>query len=310
MSAPSGAAATVRRDRLTIESPEGVPLHLTRAGLGARTGALAIDLTILATIALVILLGGVALGVALLGELAIAVVTIGLFVLRSFYFVLGELGTRGQTPGKRLVGIQVVARDGGPLTPDLVLARNLLREIELFLPLMLLGADLTIPGLPGWVSPLLLVIWIGLNAALPLVRGHGSRLGDLVAGTAVVLRPAGRLRGELAGERSAGRTTAATPSAESMPHDPATGDPGPTFTAGQLDVYGVRELQILEDVLRRDASTMDAELLPRVAERIRSRIGWEGPVTEPEVFLRAFYRAQRARLEQELRLGRRRQRRR
>src|SRR3546814_9024800 len=58
----------------------------------------------------------------------------------TFWFIGFELGSRAATPGKRLMGIRVVARDGGRLTADAVVARNLIRELELFLPLMMLGA--------------------------------------------------------------------------------------------------------------------------------------------------------------------------
>ena len=74
-----------------------------------------------------------------------------------------------------------------------------------------------------------------------------------------------------------------------------------TFTDAQLDVYGVYELQVLEDVLRRaDASAMET-----VAQRIRHKIRWERRDEPPEPFLRAFYAALRARLEQRLLLGKR-----
>jgi uncharacterized RDD family membrane protein YckC len=59
---------------------------------------------------------------------------LGFFMLRTFWFIGFELGSRAATPGKRLMGIRVVARDGGRLTADAVVARNLIRELELFLP--------------------------------------------------------------------------------------------------------------------------------------------------------------------------------
>ncbi len=46
-------------------------------------------------------------------------------LLRTFWFIGFELGARAATPGKRLMGIRVVARDGGRLTADAVVARNL-----------------------------------------------------------------------------------------------------------------------------------------------------------------------------------------
>src|SRR5439155_3313446 len=64
---------------------------------------------------------------------------LGFFVLRNCWFSLFEMGGRGATPGKRLLGLRVVARDGARLTGGAVIARNAMREIEIFLPLSFLG---------------------------------------------------------------------------------------------------------------------------------------------------------------------------
>src|SRR6185369_3579209 len=60
---------------------------------------------------------------------------LGAFVLRNFWFIYFETGPRGATPGKRWFGLRVATRNGEPLSPDAVVARNLVRELELFLPL-------------------------------------------------------------------------------------------------------------------------------------------------------------------------------
>jgi hypothetical protein len=78
------------------------------------------------------------------------------------------------------------------------------------------------------------------------------------------------------------------------------------FTDPQLQVYGVKELQVLEDVLRRPRNTETARLMEEVRDRIRRRIGWgERNVgsRETESFLRDFYTAQRALLERRKNLG-------
>ena len=41
---------------------------------------------------------------------------IGFFILRNGWFSLFEMGSRGATPGKRMLGLRVVARDGARLT--------------------------------------------------------------------------------------------------------------------------------------------------------------------------------------------------
>jgi hypothetical protein len=72
------------------------------------------------------------------------------------------------------------------------------------------------------------------------------------------------------------------------------------FTDEQVDAYGVMELQVLEEVIRRNEKRIAAD----VARRIRDKIGWTGH--EPDLeFLRAYYAALRRRLEQRLLFGRR-----
>src|SRR5688500_12945629 len=64
---------------------------------------------------------------------------LGFFLIRNFYFIVMEMGPRAATFGKRANGLRVVARSGARLTADAVVARNLLREIEFYLPLSFLG---------------------------------------------------------------------------------------------------------------------------------------------------------------------------
>src|SRR6202035_1621094 len=71
------------------------------------------------------------------------------------------------------------------------------------------------------------------------------------------------------------------------------------FSDEQLERYGILELQVLEDVLRRsDAYGSDA-LLIEIGEKSRRKIEWRGavPPRDAWTFLRDFYAAQRAFLE-------------
>ena len=76
-----------------------------------------------------------------------------MFLARYGYFLIQELGPRGATWGKRITGIRIAARDGGRLTAEAVIARNLLRDIELFMPLVFLmvapSGDMGSAGLAG-----------------------------------------------------------------------------------------------------------------------------------------------------------------
>ncbi len=82
------------------------------------------------------------------------------------------------------------------------------------------------------------------------------------------------------------------------------------ITAEQLDLYGIYELQVLEDVLRRQPNPADEELLKVICSKIITKIGGHQDPSKvaAEPFLRAFYAAQRGRLEHKMLLGKRQER--
>ena len=91
---------------------------------------------------------------------------------------------------------------------------------------------------------------------------------------------------------------------------PAQDAPGYAFTAEQLDQYGIDELQVLEDLLRRADHPREREVLEAVTRRVRDKIGWTDEVPSGEVvrFLNEFYRQLRAQLEHKALFGVRQQR--
>jgi uncharacterized RDD family membrane protein YckC len=133
-------------------TPEGVDLRLRIGDASERAAALILDLLVI--VAMLIGLTIAACSAAVAGgengrEVIAIVWLLGFFVLRNFYFTAFELSGRAATPGKRIMGLRVIARDGGRLTADSVFARNAMRELELFLPATLLlarGQGST----PGW----------------------------------------------------------------------------------------------------------------------------------------------------------------
>ncbi len=272
-----------RRRELT--TPEGVLVHVRLASIGERLGALAVDITVLivAFIALValVILGG--------GNLGVAFATLILFLLRCFYFTLFELAWNGRTLGKRATRLRVVNRRGGALAPSAVIARNLMREVEMFAPLSLaIAAPRAFTT--GQLELVAALVWVGALACLPLFNRDRLRAGDMVAGTWVIAEPKPALLPDLARGGGGG--------AVEQPY---------RFTPTQLAVYGVKELQVLEEVLR--STHADAYAARRdVAQRIIKRIGYEVPdqrTFEATRFLEAFYAAQRGRLEADLAFGRR-----
>lgn len=270
-----------------VVTPEGVPIRFAVALAGDRLGAFLLDLLAIAGIVLVIVIPLVVLAVRGLveGDLVLAAAVLAVFLVRTFYFAFFELAWQGQTPGKRRLRIRAVEARGGPLTAEAIIARNLTRELELFLPMAALFAPEAIfPGAPAWAR-LATTAWMLVFGFLPLFNRDRLRVGDLVAGTVVVRTPEAVLLEDLA----------ATRAREAL-----------GFTDEQLDVYGVYELQVLEDVLRRRGQPGHEDAARTVAAKVREKIRWSGePVPDGE-FLEAFYAALRARLERRLLFGKRR----
>lgn len=263
-----------------LPTPEGLELRFGRATASERLLAVTIDLVIV----LVAMLLCVLVFALTLGQGA---AFIAAFLLRHGYFAWFETRWNGSTPGKRLFHLRVVRADGGPLTVETVLARNLTREVELFLPLqVLLVPDALFAGHDGWVRTLA-VLWILGLLFFPLGNAHRLRIGDLLAGTRVVLSPRVQLVRDLADAKVVAFR----------------------FTPAQLSIYGEHELSVLEDVLRKGTNKKLDPVLAEVTKSICRRIGWQDPdaVRGHEArFLREFYGAQRQHLEHALLLGRRR----
>lgn len=272
-------AASAKKIRQFV-TPEGVDLELRIASAGLRFGALLVDLLL---IVLALLLFGLFLDwidVAASRDTIEIIWLLGFFVLRTFWFIGFELGSRAATPGKRLMGIRVVARDGGRLTADAVVARNLIRELEIFLPLMMLGVGASEDMVSGWIM-LAGVLWALTLSLFLLFNRDRMRMGDLIAGTWVVMARRAKLDADIAVDKA--------------------GD-AMAFTDAELAVYGIFELQELERVLR----GRDPRAMREVADAIRAKIG--RPVAEEDdVFLLSYYRQLKARLERKLLFGKRRE---
>lgn len=276
--------------RRVIETPEGVGVAVELADPGTRAAALLIDLTIIVAASLV--------GMLLLWLLAPLVGThasmtlfaLLLFFLRCPYFLLFELRWQGQTPGKRMLALRVVDRRGGALSPTALAARNIMREVEVFLPMaLLLAPPPNMGGGTWWFYSAL--IWAGVFALMPMFNRDRLRVGDMVGGTWVVSTRRTALASDLA---KAGKRRGAAA--------------GFHFTAAQLDAYGIAELQVLEQVLREAATAANRKTKDEVFDRIRAKIDYGEFVARADVddFLAAYYGALRAHLEQRALFGDRR----
>ncbi|HYW15154.1 MAG TPA: RDD family protein [Allosphingosinicella sp.] len=266
--------------RRSFVTPEGVDLQLELGTAGARAGAFMLDAVMMITI---LVLATVALGFlafASMGEWIIILWLLGFFVLRNGWFSLFEMGGRGATPGKRLIGLRVVARDGARLTGGAVIARNAMREIEVYLPLSFL-AQQTAQGTADAFLVIFALVWSGIFLFFPLFNRDRLRIGDLIAGTWVV------------------RTVGASLGADLVQ---GVERPRRTFTEAELNLYGVYELQTLEDVLRGKSD----KAVATVARAIRDKAGIDEWGNDRE-FLSDYYAALCARLESGLLVGRRRE---
>jgi uncharacterized RDD family membrane protein YckC len=273
----------VPRNRREILTPEGVLLPIDLADHGERAVALIIDLFVwLCVTALLYVAIAAFLLQGVLVDIAVTLILFIAFIVRTFYFVYFELAWQGATPGKWVTGLRVIDRRGGPLTPSAVFARNLTREVEMFLPA---GLVMSLGGGGSW-EKLALLAWAGLFAALPLFNRDRMRGGDFIAGTIVIAIPKRALLADLV---------------ESVN---CYG-----FSSRQLAAYGAFELQILEELLRRPRSGQTMALLTEVCAKICAKIGWTTPVPAGEVltFLTEFYSAERAFLERERLYGRHRE---
>ena len=300
----NAATRQLRNDRQRVMvTPEGIALPVVLASRGARFGALMIDLIliglamILATVAIGLLAGGTAkLGFEAdqakgaarhaLDFLFILWVA-AIFLFRNAYFLFFELGPRGATPGKRMVGIRIAARDGGRLSAEMVIARNLLRDIELFLPAVLL-AGASAEG--AEMGPVMLgaIAWFLVFALFPFFNRDRLRAGDLIAGSWVLEAPKRKLEAAMSLGHAARGTSAATGTSY-------------RFGEAELAIYGEFELQTLERVLRENRP----EALSAVSEAICRKIGWNPGAGDERAFLEAYYTQLRARLEGGMRMGKR-----
>ncbi len=155
-------------DKLTIETPEQIPLEFPLAGIGSRFLALAVDTLLQTAVSLALFLAGVFIfaGLGLFtspaGVWLTALAVLAFFLLQSGYFIFFEALWNGQTPGKRRLHLRVIRDSGRPITVYDAFARNLLRIVDV---------------LPGLYA-------VGIVSML--LSSRNKRLGDYVAGTVVV----------------------------------------------------------------------------------------------------------------------------
>jgi hypothetical protein len=178
-----------------------------------------------------------------------------------------------------MMGLRVVARDGARLTGGAVIARNAMREIEVFLPLSFLAAQAAEGAADAFLT-IFALGWSGIFLLFPLFNRDRLRVGDLVAGTWVVQAIGMRLARDVASPVERHRRQ---------------------FSDAALLLYGEFELQTLEEVLRNGKD----DAIGTVAAMIRDKVGIANDGHDRE-FLEDYYVALCVRLEGGALLGRRR----
>jgi uncharacterized RDD family membrane protein YckC len=263
-------------DEISFETPENIQVSYRAAGLGTRFIAWFLDTILLwaliFAIFLILICSGIASDVVLrhmpkTGSpeqpeevVRVASYAFGLFLLINglsgfLYYVVCELLLRGQTWGKRQMGLRVVKADGFSLDPTSIFVRNIFRVID---------------NLP--------ILWI-----VPLVTQRSQRLGDLVAGTIVVVDKIEKMT-------SVREALAARSPLESKFR----------FDAGALKLARPEDVRAVEKILDRWSSLSKAErdmFLTRLVEPLAGRMKVEMPAEADrlqflEDFLAAVYRRQ------------------
>ena len=161
-----------------ISTADNVSLEFELAGPGSRFSAYLLDFlySVLLMIALVLLMlftGAAGLRSLInlfrgdggwLASWGTALLILILFAIHWGYYVFFEGLWHGSTPGKRNLGIRVIRQDGLPIGFREAALRNLLRVADMLPP-------------PCYI----------LGGLVAHFDSHGRRLGDMVAGTYVVM---------------------------------------------------------------------------------------------------------------------------
>lgn len=149
-----------RQSRLRIETPEGVVFSFELATPVTRALAWAVDAAAIAAVSYFV--GQICQALNLLSrDWASAVSVIGYFAISVAYAILLEWRWRGQTIGKRLLGLRVIDVHGLRLQLPQIALRNLLRVVDILPFFYLVG---------------------GLTAVF---SRNAQRLGDMAANTVV-----------------------------------------------------------------------------------------------------------------------------
>ncbi|MFO7947139.1 MAG: RDD family protein [Armatimonadota bacterium] len=157
----------MRRDVITIRTPEQIEIEYELAGLGSRFVACLLD-TLIVTVGMAVLVLAAWLlftffaGTSLLRLIPAVIIGISGLLAYVLYYIICEMQMEGQSPGKRATGLRVIRDDGRPISLADSVIRNLVRIADF---------------LPGSYFVGIISVWFSR---------YSRRLGDYAAGTIVV----------------------------------------------------------------------------------------------------------------------------
>ncbi len=155
-------------EQLSVETPEQISINYQKAGIGSRFYAALLDTIILVLIlflGIYVNLGMIRYLSDIFGNWLGAIGGIIVFAMFWGYYMVFEIVTNGQSPGKYALGLRVIKDGGYPITFSDSAIRNLVRLAD-FLP-----------------------SFYGVGLIVMLFSPNWQRLGDLAAGTLVVKTP-------------------------------------------------------------------------------------------------------------------------
>lgn len=159
--------------QIAVETPENIDLYAEPAGIIVRSLAYVIDLLIRGLVMVVC-----SLVLSFTGYGGRGILLIVWFLVTWFYTVIFEVEFRGQTPGKKKMGIAVVNDDLTPVSWGTSIIRNFMRFAD---------------ALPfGYCFGVISMV----------TSTHFRRLGDLAAGTLVIYRSKEKAAVELPAARA------------------------------------------------------------------------------------------------------------
>ena len=120
---------------LSVQTPEGIEFILYPAGFLIRACSYSIDLLLQLVFIITVAIAINSL-IAVVGTWLWMLI---LFGVSWFYHVIFEVFFKGQSLGKKILGLRVVRSDGSPINPGASFLRNLLRFADTFLFLYIIA---------------------------------------------------------------------------------------------------------------------------------------------------------------------------